>query len=112
MKWSLVCLLLSISFSSLGEVTPEDVESMLQQMVRENVISAEEAQKAKIRMKSMTPEQWGQINDKAAKVASRMPASASPSQNRIEEVHGLDLEGAQFKTIQSEIKKILPEPKD
>lgn len=109
MKWILpVFLLVSMSHVK-AEVSPEHVESMLQQMVRENVISALEAEKAKIRMRAMTPAQWKEININAAKVAARSPASVSPSMNKIEEVQGIDLDGAQFKTIQSEVKKIMPQ---
>ncbi len=106
-----ICLTLSV-FKLRAEVAPEHVESMLQQMVRENVISAAEAEKVKIRMKSMTPDQWSKINRQAASVASRTPASITPSQNKIEEVNGIDLDGEQFKNIQNEVKKIIPEYKD
>lgn len=111
MKWIASVLLLT-SFSVSAQVAPEHVESMLQQMVRENVISPAEAEKAKIRMRSMSPDQWAQINHKAQKVAARMPASTVPSQNTIEEVNSIDLDGAQFKTIQNEVKKIMPEYRD
>lgn len=112
MKYVLaICLSLSV-FKLKAEVAPEHVESMLQQMVRENVISAAEAEKVKIRMKSMTPDQWSKINRQAASVASRTPASVTPSNNKIEEVNGIDLDGEQFKDIQKEIKKIVPEFKD
>ena len=112
MKW-LLTISLFISVANVrAEVAPEHVESMLQQMVRENVISAQEAEKAKIRMKAMTPEQWSAVNKQAAKVAARTPASVSPSQNKIEEVHGIDLDGAQFKAIQSEVRKIVPQYHD
>lgn len=96
----------------MAEVSAEQVESMLHQMVRENVISPVEAEKAKIRMKSLSPQQWTEINNKAASIASRMPASQNPSQNKIEEVNSIDLNGAQFKEIQNEMKKIVPEFKD
>jgi hypothetical protein len=112
MKWMISILVLA-SFTANAEVSPEHVESMLQQMVRENVISASEAEKAKFRMKSLSPEQWSEINKNAAKVATRMPASAMmPSNNKIEEVNSIDLDGAQFKAIQSEVKKIIPEYRD
>jgi len=112
MKWILtLSFLMSFSFAH-AVVDHEHVESMLQQMVKENVISAQEAEKAKLRMKSMTPEQWSDINTQAAKVAARSPASVSPSQNKIEEVNGIDLDGAQFKAIQSEVRKIVPQYKD
>jgi hypothetical protein len=111
MKRSISFFLL-FTFSAFAEVSPEHVESMLQQMVRENVISEVEAQKAKLRMKSMTPEQWTQINKQAASIAARSPASFTPSNNRIEEVNSIDLDGAQFKEIQKEMKKIVPEYRD
>ncbi len=111
MKRYLLFLFL-FTLTAVAEVAPENVEAMLQQMVRENVISEVEAQKAKLRMKSMTPEQWSQINKQAASVAARAPASLVPSNNRIEEVNSIDLDGAQFKEIQKEIKKIVPEYRD
>ena len=112
MKWILSFTLL-VSFSSLkAEVSHEHVDDMLRQMVRENVISAEEAEKAKIRMRSMSSDQWSAINKQAATIAARSPASVVPSQNRIEEVKGIDLDGAQFKQIQADVKKIVPEYKD
>lgn len=111
MKWFILSALLT-SVTAFAEVAPEHVESMLQQMVRENVISPAEAEKAKLRMKNMTPEQWSAINRQAAVVASRTPASVTPSQNKIEEVNGIDLDGAQFKAIQNEVKKIVPEYRD
>lgn len=110
MKWILSVFLVA-SFSVKAEVERAHVESMLDQMVRENVISAEEAQKAKIRLKSLSPDQWKDINQKAAVVASRMPASV-PSQNKIEEVNNIDLDGAQFRQIQNEVKKIMPAFRD
>lgn len=112
MKWIMsVLVLASIPFAH-ADVSQSDVESMLQQMVRENVISAQEAEKAKIRMKSMNTDQWSAINKQAATVASRTPASVTPSQNKIEEVQGIDLDGAQFKAIQNEVKKIVPQYQD
>lgn len=111
MKWLLSVFVLA-SFTVKAEVAPEHVESMLDQMVRENVISPVEAEKAKMRMKTMSPQQWTQINQKAAVVAQRMPASTTPSQNKIEEVQGIDLDGAQFKQIQDEVKKVMPEYRD
>lgn len=109
----IMALTLFFSVANLkAEVAPEHIENMLQQMVRENVISAQEAEKAKLRMKSMSPEQWTAINKQAATVAARTPASVRPSSNKIEEVHGIDLDGAQFKAIQNEVKKIVPQYRD
>lgn len=102
-------MLLFLSLSAIhAEVSREHVEDMLKQMVRENVISADEAEKAKIKMQAMSPDQWAKINSKADGIASRMPAS-TPSGNKIEEVQNIDLNGAQFKQIQEDMKKIMPE---
>lgn len=106
MKIILGLLFTTFTFSTFADVTPEHVESMLQQMVRENVISALEADKAKIRLRTMNVQQWTEINKKAQKIAaSRTPASTI---NRIEEVKGRDLDMAQFKQIESDMKKIVP----
>lgn len=112
MKWLLTFFVMSSMSVAFAEVSQTEVESMLQQMVRENVISKEDAEKAKSRARSMTPDQWSAINSQAARVAARTPASVTPSSNRIEEVHSIDLDGAQFKAIQSEVRKILPQYQD
>ena len=109
MKKILSVLLVSFAAAAMAEVSPEHVESMLQQMVRESVISEPEAEKARLRMKNLSPDQWRDINKKAADVAARSPASLTPSENKIKEVHSVDLDGKQFKEIQNEIKKIVPE---
>ena len=111
MKW-LLSITVLFSLQLRADVSPDNVDSMIDQMVSKNVISKAEAEKAKIRMRSMSKEQWAQINTEAAKHAARSPASAKvESSNSIEEVHGVDLDGAQFKQIQTDIGKILPQSK-
>lgn len=110
MKWIAAFTIALSMTTAFAEISHERVEVMLDQMVKENVISALEAEKAKIRMKSMSPDQWTSLNKEATKVAARTPASENPpSENKIEEIHKVDLDGAQFKAIQSEVKKILPQ---
>lgn len=112
MKW-LFSLAVFITFHSVAEVTPERVVTMLDQMVEKNVISQEEAAKAKARLQTLSREQWVAINGQAEKAALRAPASASVvSENKIEEVHGIDLDSVQFKQIQSDLQKIIPQHKD
>lgn len=107
MKW-LMSLIVFASFTSANaEVGPEHIETMLMQMVKENVISPVEAEKTKIRMKSLSRDQWVAVN----KIAARSPASI-PTNNRIEELQGIDLDGDQFKTIQKELRKIAPQYHD
>jgi len=108
MKLLFIFSLLVTSSVAVAEVSHAEVESMLNQMVKENVISAAEAEKAKIKMKHISPDQWKQINQTAQDVASRSPASI-PSSNNITEVHKVDLDGEQFKQIQQDIKRIVPE---
>ena len=113
MKW-FVCFSLLFSLQLKAEVSPDHVDQMIDQMVQKNVISKEEADKAKARMRSMSPEQWSQINSQAKTIAARSPASVAmaPSQNRIEEVNKIDLDSAQFKAIQNDMAKIVPQHKD
>ena len=109
MRWFLSVFLLFSVLSLNAEVTPEHVESMLNQMVRENVISKEEADKARGRMKNLTSKQWSDLNKQTKLMAERSPASLTPSNNKIEEVNNIDLDGAQFKEIETEMKRIIPE---
>lgn len=112
MKLLLIATLF-LSFQAMAEVSPAEVSSMIDQMVSKNVISKADAEKAKARMVNMSPEQWSRINAEAKKVADRSPASANvASENKIEEVHGIDLDSAQFKQIQSDMGKIVPQYKD
>lgn len=105
----LLSIMLLISFQVSAEVAPEHVDSMIDQMVSNNVISKEDGDRAKARMRTMSPEQWGQINTQAEKIAARSPASqATVSNNKIEEVHGIDLEGKQFQQIQKDMEKFIP----
>lgn len=106
-----ICLALSLN--TFAEVAPERVGEMLEQMVRENVISRDDANKAIGRLKNISPDDWKAINQKAEAAAGRYPASnAVASNNRIEEVKSLDLDGKQFKTIQNDLRKIVPQYQD
>jgi hypothetical protein len=108
MKW-LMSLTILVSFQLRAEVSHEHVDSMIDQMVTNNVISKIEADKAKVRMRTMSSEQWAQINTKAEAIAARSPASVSTaSDNKIEEVQAVDLDSKQFQQIQSDMKKFVP----
>ncbi len=96
-----------LSTSVFAEVGNDHVDMMLNQMVKENVISKTEADRAKIRLKSMSKDQWSQINSKAATIASRMPASEKTPGD----LQSVDLDGAQFEQIQNDMKMIIPQPK-
>ena len=112
MKWLLTATII-FSFQAMAEVSPAEVSAMIDQMVSKNVISKADADKAKARMVNMSPEQWSKINAEAKKVADRSPASANiASENKIDEVQGVDLDSAQFKQIQSDMGKIIPQYKD
>jgi hypothetical protein len=97
-----------ISFSSaMAEVGREQVDEMLKQMVKENVISEIEAKKASLKMKSMSDSEWSGLNAKAASMAaSRKPASLGET---IKDTKTQDLDGAQFKQIQDDIHKMMPD---
>ncbi len=102
-------LTILVSFQLRAEVSHEHVDSMIDQMVTNNVISKIEADKAKVRMRTMSSEQWAQINTKAEAIAARSPASVSTaSDNKIEEVQAVDLDSKQFQQIQSDMKKFVP----
>lgn len=99
MKWSLILFVL-FSLPSFAEVSRDRVGTILDQMVRENIISPAEAEKAKLRMKNMNTDQWSQLTTEATTVANRLPASVGTLSN--------DLDGAQFQAITNEAKRIMP----
>ena len=108
MKW-LMSLTILVSFQLRAEVSHEHVDSMIDQMVTNNIISKVEADKAKVRMRTMSSEQWAQINTKAEAIAARSPASVNTaSDNKIEEVQAVDLDSKQFQQIQSDMEKFVP----
>lgn len=99
MKWSLFFFVL-FSLPSFAEVSRERVETILDQMVRENIISPAEAEKAKLRMKNMKSDQWSNLTSEATTLANRLPASVGTISK--------DLDRAQFQAITNEAKRILP----
>lgn len=108
MKW-LMSLTILVSFQLRAEVSHEHVDSMIDQMVTNNIISKVEADKAKVRLRTMSSEQWAQINTKAEAIAARSPASVNTaSDNKIEEVQAVDLDSKQFQQIQSDMEKFVP----
>ncbi len=98
MKYFFILLAFTIT-SAFADADKSQVEATLDQMVREKVISAAEAEKAKLKMKSMDQQQWSSMNTKAATAASRMPASVRP---------GDDLDGAQLMQIKNDMERMIP----
>lgn len=102
MKYLLAVFLLFNFSAAFATVDPSNVEGMLDQMVADKVISPEEAEKAKIKMRNMNPAQWSALTKKAEaqlqQGASRGPASVGSS----------DLHGAQLDQIESDMKAMLP----
>lgn len=106
MKWMYVFSLLMFASLTNAEVSQNDVSGMLDKMVKEGTISAVEAEKAKLKMKSMNGSEWSSMNSTAEKVAaSRRPAS-------IQETKSTDLDKAQFNQIEDDIKNMMPDHQD
>ena len=108
---------LVFSFQIKAQVSPGHVEDMLDQMVKKDVITRAEAEKVRKRLESISPEQWTKINEIATKPQhARSPASdpKAPkfSDNKIEDVNHIDLDGPQFKAIQKDLSNIVPQHKD
>jgi hypothetical protein len=100
----LILTLLLFSLNALAEVSRNEAELMIDQMVQTNMISKEEAEKAKVRLHSMSASDWSKVNKVAEKKAAaeigRGPASvdiADPSS---------DLNAEQMSAIHSDLKKI------
>lgn len=105
----LVFLSFAFVITAQADVSTEHVDAMLKQMVKENIISEREAQKARIKMLNMNPAQWSQINRQAMHNTNRAPASVSSE--AMPGIQNVDLDGEQFKTIQNDLRKIVPQYK-
>lgn len=85
-----------------GEVSRQEAAGIIDEMVRSNMISMEEAAKAKARLQTMSATEWSALNKDAEKKAAehegRVPASVSNT----------DLAAEQMDAIESDLKKIAP----
>jgi hypothetical protein len=102
MKYFLIFTAVVSLTQAMATTEKSRVEATLDQMVREKVISAQEAEKAKMKMKAMNEDEWNKLNETAVTAASRMPASVQGRE---------DLEGAQLMQIQDDMKRMIPGPR-
>lgn len=100
----LLALSLMISFSSFAEVSRSEAEGSIDQMVKANMISAEEAAKAKARLHSMSSKEWSSLNKVAEEKAARLPASVVESSDP----ESSDLSQEQLMAIQNDLAVIAP----
>ena len=98
----LLTLSLMISFSAFAEVSRSEAEVSIDEMVKANMISAEEAAKAKARLHSMSSKDWSALNRDAESKASRLPASV------VETSESGDLSQEQLMAIQNDLAVIAP----
>lgn len=99
----LLALSLMISFSAFAEVSRSEAEGSIDQMVKANMISAEEAAKAKARLHSMSSKEWSSLNKVAEERAARLPASVIESGS-----DSTDLSQEQLMAIQNDLAVIAP----
>lgn len=96
----LLTIIFMMSATAFADVTREEAELSINEMVKANMISAEEALKAKARLYSMSSKEWSVLNKDAASKASRMPASVDSEST--------DLSDEQLMAIQKDLSVIAP----
>ncbi len=102
----LIILSFLFSTAALAEVSRDEASGIIDEMVSTQVISAEEGEKAKVRLRAMNPSEWTALNQDAEVKAARMPASVEES---AESSSGTaDLSNQQFQTIQNDLAVIAP----
>ena len=94
-----LALLLIWSTTALAEVSREEATKQIDEMVRSNMISAEEAAKAKARLQAMSNAEWSALNADAEKKVSEMEGRSPAS---------VDLNEAQYAAIESDLKVLAP----
>lgn len=96
----LIALFLMMTTTAFADVTRAEAELSINEMVKANMISAEEAVKAKARLYSMSSKDWSALNKDAASKASRMPASVDQEST--------DLSSEQLMAIEKDLAVIAP----
>lgn len=96
---TLIFFLLLSSTAFATEVSRQEASSMIDEMVKSNMISAEEAAKAKARLQTMSASEWTGINKEAEKKVAEQEGRAPAS---------VDLAEEQFQAIESDLKVIAP----
>lgn len=89
----LMTILFVFSTTAFAEISREEASYMIDQMVKSNTISPEEAVKAKARLGSLPSEKW----------TVRMPASVSIAEPSTDLVH------EQFAAIENDLRVLAPE---
>ena len=96
---TLIFFLLLSSTAFAAEVSRQEASSMIDEMVKSNMISAEEAAKAKARLQTMSASEWSGINSEAEKKVAESEGRAPAS---------VDLADEQFQAIENDLKVIAP----
>lgn len=99
----LLILIMMFSATAFAEVSRDEASAAIDDMVSQQMISAEEAVKAKARLVSMTAVDWKALNKDAESMASRMPASEMETNSE-----ATDLSHEQFQAIQNDLSVIAP----
>lgn len=96
----LLTIIFMMSTAAFADVSREEAELSINEMVKANMISAEEAVKAKARLFAMSSKDWSALNKDAASKASRMPASVDSESS--------DLSDEQLMAIEKDLSVIAP----
>lgn len=104
MRTLLLFLLVSTSTAFAGEVSRQEASLMIDQMVKSNMISASEAEKAKARLQSMSGSDWAALNRDAEKKAADIEAGRAPASTGTS-----DLEAEQYIAIKNDLNKLAPD---
>ncbi len=105
---TLIAFLMICSFSAwAGEVSREEASGIIDEMVKSNMISKEEAEKAKARLHTMSSTEWTAINKEAEKKVTEYEGRA-PASVDVADPSNSDLAEEQFAAIKSDLKVIAP----
>lgn len=99
----LLTLFLMMSTTAFADVSRAEADKSIDEMVKANMISAEEAAKAKARLHSMSSKDWSALNKDAESKAARLPASVVEVSDS-----SSDLSKEQLMAIQNDLAVIAP----
>lgn len=111
MKGLMILAFMFVSTVSMA-IDAGDVEKVINDMVKEGIISQNEASNAKLKLKNISKEQWQQIEGLAnRKIASQQGANPVVDRSAKTAADRIDFDSKEFKSLSKEVESILKDKK-
>jgi spore germination protein GerM len=102
MKFITLLVLIGFSFQLNAQASKEEISSMIDQMVANQVFTKEAGEVAKNKLNNMSDSDLNKLNERGNVIAEKIPSRGVASSTENQKIN---FDGDQFKAIQSEVQK-------